>query len=290
MKGPGPEIIMTTGDNYLPDLAARIKVEHGAVQDALNNAVMRAMVAGDLLLEAKALVRHGEWLPWLEEHCEVSERTAQLYMKLAGDRERVESIIRTGADLSINQAAGLASMSLKEKDAFEAMKRAFGGLELKYDPWAGRSENDQKTAALFALFLVERCGFSVEGAQWRAEYDLAGRGFAGLDELLGPPGDTFRVTHFGKAVTDGFKTDCRAFIADRLHMTEADIGARFDELHSQERLERPVKRKRKPKAQRIADLPVSKEDRREAIQTDGRPSARARRYRPVSYRPAVSEA
>jgi hypothetical protein len=45
-------------------------------------------------------------------------------------------------------------------------------------------------------------------------------------------------------------------------MTDADIGARFDEMQSQQR---PIKRKRKPKAQRIADLPVSKEDRREAI-------------------------
>jgi hypothetical protein len=28
--------------NYLTDLGARIKAEHGAVQDALNSAVMRA--------------------------------------------------------------------------------------------------------------------------------------------------------------------------------------------------------------------------------------------------------
>ena len=251
-----------TGDNYLPDLAARIKAEHGAVVDALNSAVVHAMAAGDLLAEAKGRVKHGEWLPWLAGHCAISERTAQLYMKLAEDRERLETLIRNGADLSINQAAGLASMSLKEKDAFQAMKQAFGGLEIEYDPWAGRSENDRKVAALFALFLAEQCGFSVEGAQWRAEYDLAGRGFAGLDELLGPSGDTFRVNAFGRTVTDGFKADCRAFIANRLHMTDADIGARFDEMESQER---PVKRRRKPKAQRVADLPVSKEDRREVI-------------------------
>jgi hypothetical protein len=131
---------MDFGDNYMPDLSARIKAEHGAVVDALNSAVMHAMAAGDLLAEAKGRVKHGEWLPWLEEHCAISERTAQLYMRLAEDRERLELLIRTGADLSINQAAGLATMSLKEKDAFEAMKRAFGGLEIKYDPWAGRRE------------------------------------------------------------------------------------------------------------------------------------------------------
>jgi hypothetical protein len=64
------------------------------------------------------------------------------------------------------------------------------------------------------------------------------------------------VNVFGGTVTDGFKADCRAFIAARLHMTEADVVASFDEMQSPER---PVKHKRKPKAQRIADLPVSKE-------------------------------
>jgi hypothetical protein len=34
------------------------------------------MTAGDLLIEAKALVPHGQWLPWLAEHCEMAERTA----------------------------------------------------------------------------------------------------------------------------------------------------------------------------------------------------------------------
>jgi hypothetical protein len=47
------------GHNYLPDLAARIKAEHGAVVDALNSAVMHAMAAGDLLAEAKGREKDG---------------------------------------------------------------------------------------------------------------------------------------------------------------------------------------------------------------------------------------
>jgi hypothetical protein len=36
-----------------------------------------------LLLEAKANVADGEWLPWLAANCEMSARTAQAYLRLA---------------------------------------------------------------------------------------------------------------------------------------------------------------------------------------------------------------
>jgi hypothetical protein len=62
----------------LADLATRIKAAHAAVGTALKH----ALEAGNLLIEAKRLVRHGEWLSWVEEHCEISERTAQAYMQL----------------------------------------------------------------------------------------------------------------------------------------------------------------------------------------------------------------
>ena len=38
---------------------------------------------GQCLLEAKAKLSHGEWLPWLEERVEFSARTANRFMKLA---------------------------------------------------------------------------------------------------------------------------------------------------------------------------------------------------------------
>ena len=69
--------------NSLTDLAARIRIEHEATAAALQRRVMHAMAAGDLLIEAKAQLKHGQWLPWLAKHCVISERTAQLYVKLA---------------------------------------------------------------------------------------------------------------------------------------------------------------------------------------------------------------
>jgi hypothetical protein len=45
------------------------------------------LTAGDLLLEAKAQVGHGQWLRWLRDRCGVSDRIARLYMRLARNRQ-----------------------------------------------------------------------------------------------------------------------------------------------------------------------------------------------------------
>ena len=39
--------------------------------------------AGELLLQAKAALKHGEWLPWLKRHFALTPREAQRYLALA---------------------------------------------------------------------------------------------------------------------------------------------------------------------------------------------------------------
>jgi len=117
----------TEGSNSLADLAARIRAEHEATAEALRDSVAHAMVAGDLLIEAKAQVPHGQWLPWLAEHCAISERTAQLYMRTAKNRTTIEEQIRNGvADLSLNEAAALLMLSSDVKKLFAFIKGAQG--------------------------------------------------------------------------------------------------------------------------------------------------------------------
>ena len=77
--------------NSLTDLAARIRSEHEAVSTALKESVRHAITAGELLIEAKSQVQHGQWLSWLRDHCAMSERTAQLYMRTAKNRKQIES-------------------------------------------------------------------------------------------------------------------------------------------------------------------------------------------------------
>jgi hypothetical protein len=68
--------------NRLPVLAAEIDREHQAAHRAARTAIEHAIECGRLLLEAKALIPHGEWLPWLEANTMVSARQSQRYMRL----------------------------------------------------------------------------------------------------------------------------------------------------------------------------------------------------------------
>ena len=119
------------GSNHLIDLAARIKAEHEAVSVALKDSVRHAIEAGSLLLEAKEQLKHGQWLPWLRDHCIMSERTAQLYMRCAKSRETIEKQIRNGvADLSLNEAAAMLALSSDMKKLFDFVRQ----LERLSDP------------------------------------------------------------------------------------------------------------------------------------------------------------
>src|SRR5258708_2260447 len=93
-----------TLSNSLADLAARIRAEHEGARAAIKRGTEHAMAAGDLLIEAKSQLKHGQWLPWLDEHCAMSDRTACLYMRLARERSRIETEIGNVADLTVRGA------------------------------------------------------------------------------------------------------------------------------------------------------------------------------------------
>lgn len=90
------------GDNRLPVLAAEITIAHEGARAAAKASLASALAAGAKLIEAKALIGHGEWLPWLKANVPFSERTASRYMRLARHRDQIE----TGhvADLAIRGA------------------------------------------------------------------------------------------------------------------------------------------------------------------------------------------
>lgn len=69
------------GHNRLAELANGIRQAHRDTRAAAERAAERALAAGTMLVEAKALVKHGEWAGWLAANVpEISERTAQRYM------------------------------------------------------------------------------------------------------------------------------------------------------------------------------------------------------------------
>jgi hypothetical protein len=98
----GNEVI-PPGTLSLLDLVARVNHEHKQVKECVIKGAQHAVKAGELLWEAKRKAGHGRWLEWIAENCEFSERTAQLYMKLASALPQVANP-QCVADLSLTGA------------------------------------------------------------------------------------------------------------------------------------------------------------------------------------------
>ena len=94
--------------NRLPFLAAAINAEHRAAFGAAEKALEHAAGCGRHLIEAKALVPHGDWLPWLKANTEVVPRQSQKYMRLANHWEQVSAKSELGGShLALNDALQL---------------------------------------------------------------------------------------------------------------------------------------------------------------------------------------
>jgi hypothetical protein len=77
---------------------------HEQVRASLASALEHALQAGDALIRAKQLVRHGEWQSWLREHGGMSVRVAQEYAFLSKRRERLGDLTQIA---SVRQALGI---------------------------------------------------------------------------------------------------------------------------------------------------------------------------------------
>jgi len=117
--------------NSLTELANRIRGYHETVRQILKSAVEHAMATGDLLIEAKAQLDHGQWSPWLREHCEMSERTARLYMRLAKNREAIEAY-EDVANLTLNAAVRLLASPKEDEKQDDLRDEAADKIEVSY--------------------------------------------------------------------------------------------------------------------------------------------------------------
>jgi hypothetical protein len=94
-------------DNFAA-LALQINAAYADAEAASATAVDRAIRCGELLLEAKRQLPHGEWLPWLARNCpKISERSAQRYMRLAEHADMVRDKSARMADLTLEAAGNL---------------------------------------------------------------------------------------------------------------------------------------------------------------------------------------
>jgi Protein of unknown function (DUF3102) len=103
----------------LGELAARVREEHRAVQASASSMLQHAIAAGQALTEAKALLIHGQWLPWLAG-VGITPRTAQRYMRVARE---YDSVSHLPADASMADALdALAKPPPRDKTRQERMR------------------------------------------------------------------------------------------------------------------------------------------------------------------------
>ena len=80
---------------------------------------------GQRLIEAKAMLSHGEWLPWLTERVEFSERTARNFMRLAREWTNRQAL----ADLGAAKALTLLALPPEEREKFMGEPHEVDGQE-----------------------------------------------------------------------------------------------------------------------------------------------------------------
>jgi hypothetical protein len=112
----------------LHDLAVEIESCH---QDAVKMAAVtigHGLRCGELLIGAKGLVKHGEWLQWIEANTTMGVRQAQKYMRLYSRRAEIEAgKCEPGTYLPINDALALIASKEPQEPKIDP-NRPFNGL------------------------------------------------------------------------------------------------------------------------------------------------------------------
>lgn len=97
---------MQSHDTSLASLARLANQEHDQAQTCFRSGVQHAERARRALISAKGKLAHGQWTAWLAENFHGSERTAQLYMRLARHMGETDDETRNAiAEMALRDAA-----------------------------------------------------------------------------------------------------------------------------------------------------------------------------------------
>lgn len=122
----GPRLAREYGMSYAPAVQERdLQVIEGEILFYKRQAGRSIIEIGRRLNEAKAQLSHGEWLPWLREKVDISERSAQDFMRLAREYSESAEI----ADLGAAKALALLGLPVSERSEFLAENHLVDGVE-----------------------------------------------------------------------------------------------------------------------------------------------------------------
>lgn len=108
-----------------PPAPRDIEVITREILDAKRQAGENILTIGRGLIEAKSLLSHGEWLIWLEERVDFSERAAQRFMRLAREYSNPTAL----SDLGATKALMLLAIPAESRETFISEPHLVGGEE-----------------------------------------------------------------------------------------------------------------------------------------------------------------
>lgn len=161
---------MEVDQTLQPQLAADIRREYEQAEAAFETAVQHAVRCGELLIEAKAQAKHGEWLPWLKENFPASTRTAQGYMRLAARAEDAQGLAHLGIEGALRQLAAPAP----EPSTAGTLSRAESDrlADLEGEVHKGLAKLDNELPRLYRHRVHEALGYESWEAFTEAEFSF----------------------------------------------------------------------------------------------------------------------
>lgn len=105
----------------------------------------RLIAIGQRLIEAKGMLAHGEWLPWLEQNVEMSEKTAQDFMRIAREFSNPQAL----ADLGKTKVLKLLLLPAAEREEFLA-EHDVQGMSTRELDQAIRERDEARKAAEYS--------------------------------------------------------------------------------------------------------------------------------------------
>ena len=205
-----------------------------------------AIVAGELLLDAKDLLKHGQWLPWLAENCAISERTAQLYMRCAKNRAAIEAKSATVADLTLNEAAAVLMLSSDVEKLLVFAKRLEGADPEQFislcaeqdigvfhhNPFGAREFSELETSEQLEWYLRiligVKAGTSLEAAAYYVQREQSRGCSPGW--WYGAEGDFYRKRQGMKEIPQSYKDEWQELLASNRERTIDDVKVEIERL------------------------------------------------------------
>lgn len=102
-----------------------IETVTGEILEAKRTGGEAVLTIGRGLMEAKGMLSHGEWLPWLAEQVGFSERQAQRFMRLSREYSNPTLV----SDLGARKALALLALPEPEREEFVELRHAIDGEE-----------------------------------------------------------------------------------------------------------------------------------------------------------------